>query len=68
MEHLYTLLTVCHRKSTLVCGSRMQTRCMCTVQCRIVTRDFAQEPDCRSAVKRGLNVLGTSMGFFFGMH
>ena len=40
-QHLYTLLTVCHRKSTPVCGSRMRIRC--TVQCRIVTRDFAPD-------------------------
>ena len=46
IEHLYTLLTVCHRKSTPVCGSRMRIRCTCTVQCRIVTRDFAPDVPC----------------------
>ena len=40
MEHLYTLLTVCHQKSTPACGSRMRVRCTCTVQCKIVMRDF----------------------------
>ena len=57
---LHTLLRVCHRKSTPVCGSRMRITCTRIVQRTFVMRDFA--PDCEGtrlpgAVKRGLTVL-----------
>ena len=60
MEHLYTLLTVCNRKSTPVCGSRMRIR-WCVLysaeSLRMISRRIVREPDCWGAVKRGVDCI-----------